>query len=268
MNAAEGDSHVSDEFFIGYAPPMAPRLARFVTRVVIGLACGVVVWAVTVAAGHVPLEGGAFEFGHPQQFAGTIVEHPYPALRLDGADQDGMPWLLLVAPGKHGADALVNGLGGRHVTLMGTRIRRGTNTMIEVEPASLDVDTAAEPRVTPAALQAASFDDRPVKVRGEIVDSKCFLGVMVPGSGKTHKECASLCLRGGIPPAFYVHDQSGHSSVLLLTGRKGEPIGAQALQVVGEAIDVTGTIERQGGWLVLRTDPNTWEPVAQDVKHE
>jgi hypothetical protein len=116
--------------------------------------------------------------------------------------------------------------------------------------------------LTPAALQAESFGDRPVKVRGEIVDSKCFLGVMVPGAGKTHKECASLCLRGGIPPALYVHDQSGHSSLLLLTGTTGEPIGAQALQVVGEAIDVTGTIERQGGWLVLRTDPNTWEPVA------
>ena len=32
-----------DEFFIGYAPPMPPRLARFVTRIVIALACGVLV---------------------------------------------------------------------------------------------------------------------------------------------------------------------------------------------------------------------------------
>jgi Cu2+-exporting ATPase len=71
-----------DEFFIGYAPRMPPRLARFVTKVVVGLACGVSAWAVTVAAGHVRLEGGTFEFGHSQRFAGTIVERPYPALRL------------------------------------------------------------------------------------------------------------------------------------------------------------------------------------------
>jgi len=257
---------MDDEFFIGYAPPMPPRLARFVSWIVIGLACGVLAWAVAVAAGHVPLEGGTFEFGHPRRFAGTIVERPYPALQPDGADQNVM---LLVAPGKHGADVLVSGLDGRHVTLTGTRILRGTHAMIEVEPASLDVDAGPASRLTPAALEAESFGDRRVRVRGEIVDSKCFLGVMVPGAGKTHKECASLCLRGGIPPALYVHDQSGHSSLLLLTGTTGEPIGAQALQVVGEAIDVTGTIERQGGWLVLRTDPNTWEPVApQDVKHE
>lgn len=252
-----------DEFFIGYAPPMPPRLARFVTRIVAVLACGVLMWAVIVAAGHVPLEGGIFEFGHPQPFAGTIVERPYPALRLDEAGQNATPWLLLVAPGKRGADALVLGLDGRRVTLIGTRIVRGTRTMVEVEPASLVAGERAEPRLTAAAMRTESFGGQPVKVRGEIVDSKCFLGVMVPGSGKPHKDCASLCLRGGIPPALWVHDQSGQSSLLLLTGTSGEPVGAQALDVVGEAIDMTGTIERQGGWLVLRTDPTTWQPVAR-----
>jgi len=252
----------ADEFFIGYAPPMPSSLARFVTRIVIGLACGVLAWAVTVAAGHVSLEGGTFEFGYPQRFAGTVVERPYPALRPDGVEPN-TPSLLLVAPGKHGADALVSGLDGRHVMLTGTRIFRGTHTMVEVEPASLVIGQRSESRSTAAGPRAESFGDRPIEVRGEIVDSKCFLGVMVPGSGKTHKDCASLCLRGGIPPALYVRDQSGHSSVLLLTGTSVEPIGAQALQVVGEAIDMTGTIERQGGWLVLRSDPQTWRPVAR-----
>ena len=268
-----------DEFFIGYAPPMPPGLARFITRIMIGLACGVVAWAVAIAGGHVALEGGSFEFGHPQPFAGTIVEHPYPALRLDAADQDAT-WLLLVAPGKHGADALVHGLGGRHVTLMGTRIRRGRDTMIEVEPASLAVGDASESRVQTAAARTEPFADGArafpldgardrqasgdaVEIRGEIVDSKCFLGVMVPGSGKTHKDCASLCLRGGIPPALYVQDRAGKSAVLLLTGTSGESISAQALQVAGEAIDMTGTLQRQGGWLVLRTDPVSWHPGRQ-----
>ncbi|MEP7309118.1 MAG: hypothetical protein ABJA98_26735 [Acidobacteriota bacterium] len=250
-----------DEFFVGYAPPMPPRLARYVSRVVIGLACGVLAWAVTLGAGHAPLEGGTFEFGHPQRFAGTLVERPYPALRSDGAEHSATPWLLLVAPGKHGADALVRGLDGRHVTLAGTRVRRGAHTMIEVDPASLVADDGSASSLTAAAIQAQSFGDHPVKVRGEIVDSKCFLGVMVPGSGKTHKDCASLCLRGGIPPALYVQDRAGQSALLLVTGASGEPIGARALQVAGEAIDMTGIIEQQGGWLVLRTDPHTWQPV-------
>ena len=69
-----------EEFFIGYAPPMPPRLGRFVRRVVIGIGCFVVIVAVTLASGHLRLEGGTFEFGHPKSFSGTIVERPYPGL--------------------------------------------------------------------------------------------------------------------------------------------------------------------------------------------
>jgi hypothetical protein len=126
-----------DEFFIGYAPPMPPQLGQFVRRVVIGIGCLVVTVAVTLAGGHRRLEGGTFEFGHTKNFSGTIVERPYPGLRLEGVDSDVEPWPLLVAPGKHGADAFVSGLEGRHITLTGTRIQRGAHTMIEVEPASL-----------------------------------------------------------------------------------------------------------------------------------
>ncbi len=252
-----------DEFFIGYAPPMPPGLARFVRKIVIGLAGAVAVWAVLLATGHVPLEGGTFEFGRPRQFAGTIVEWPYPALRPDGDALMTEDLLLLVAPGKHGAGAMARGLDGRRVTLTGTRVRRGSQIMIEVDPASLQV--AAGPGASPASavIGADAFDERSVQVRGEIVDSKCFLGVMVPGAGKTHKDCASLCLRGGIPPALYVQDRDGASALMLLTGPGGEPLGAQTLRLAGEAVDVSGMLERRGGWLVLRTDPATWKPLAR-----
>jgi hypothetical protein len=247
-----------EEFYVGYAPPMPPRLARFVTRVVIGLGCLILIVALALAAGHVALEGGTFEFGHPKPVAGTIVERPFPALRPDGVDQKVTPWLLLVAPGKHGADGLVSGLNGRHVTLTGTRIQRGVHSMIEVEPASLVAQSSPGSRGAAAPRDPA--ETGPVDLTGEIVDSKCFLGVMVPGSGKTHKDCASLCLRGGIPPALHAQDRSGHSSLLLLTGPAGEPVGTKALHVVGEAISLTGSVHRWGGWLVLQTDPSTWRP--------
>ncbi len=248
-----------DEFFIGYAPPMPPALARFVSHVVIAIGCLAIVCAVAVAAGHIALEGGTFEFGHPQRVAGTIVERPYPALRLDGGDPNS-PSVLLVARGKHGADALVKGLDGRHVSFTGTRIHRGPHSMIEVEPASLASDRNSEPaRGAAAPLEQRAVGE--VTITGEIIDSKCFLGVMVPGSGKTHKDCASLCLRGGIPPALRVQDRSGTSSLLLLTGPSGEPIGSPARSAAGEAISVTGSVYRQDGWLVLRTDPNTWRPL-------
>ena len=84
---------------------------------------------------------------------------------------------------------------------------------------------------------------------------------MVPGSGKTHKDCASLCLRGGVPPALFVHDRAGESALMLLTGTSGEAIGARALHIAGEAVEMSGWLQRQDGWLVLRTEPSTWRTV-------
>jgi hypothetical protein len=248
-----------DEFYIGYAPPMPLRLSRFVTRLVVGAGCALAVWAMAVAAGHVRLAGGTFEFGHAQPFSGTISTHPYPTLTLDGAVQTRDRTVLLVAPGKHGADALVNGLDGRHITLTGTRIHRGSNMMLEIEPESVasDAQSSHAQSVESAALVERSSQG-PIELTGEIVDSKCFLGVMVPGEGKTHKDCAALCLRGGIPAALHVQDRAGHSALLVLVGQNGEPIGAAAVQLAGEPVSMTGTVHQQNAWLVLRTDPTSW----------
>jgi hypothetical protein len=249
-----------EEFFIGYEPPMPPRLARFVRRVVIGLACLAPVGAGVVAVGHVPLDGGTFEFGHVRPVSGTIVERPYPVLRPDPAT--GAPWPLLVAPGKHGAGDLVRGLDGQRVTLMGTRIARGAHTMIEIDPGSVPSHTRASP--PPAGvprLDAAARQS--VELTGEVVDSKCFLGVMVPGDGKTHKDCAALCLLGGIPPALHVRDRAGRSALLLLTDPSGAPIGRPAVEAAGETIIASGVVQREAGWLVLRTDPATWRDAGR-----
>jgi hypothetical protein len=248
-----------DEFFIGYAPPTPPLLAAFVRRSVIAIAVLFVVWAVVAATGHVRLEGGTFAFGHPETVSGTIVARPFPVLKPDRDEARARPWPLLVAPGKHGADRLVTGLDGRHVTFMGTRIERGAHVMIEIDPVSLESARQDEPAAAAADASQNPAVAEAVELTGEIVDAKCFLGVMVPGSGKTHKDCAALCLRGGIPPALHVQDRSGRASVMLMTGASGESISDQAHKLAGEAVVVTGTIRRQAGWLVLRTDPGSWK---------
>jgi hypothetical protein len=254
-----------DELYIGYAPPMPPRTARVVKRVATAIAASSIVAAAGLAIGHVTLDGGNFEFGHPRTIAGVIVEHPYPTLRTAG-ETPGAPDTssLLVAPGKHGADALVRGLDGQRVTFSATRIQRGEHTMFEIDPSSVTPATpsSASPHAVAPATLTATAASAPVTLRGEIVDSKCFLGVMVPGEGVTHKACASLCLRGGIPPALLVRDRAGRSALLLLVTMSDEPIGAAAIALAGEPVEMTGITTRRGDWWLLRTDPATWRPLA------
>jgi hypothetical protein len=89
-----------------------------------------------------------------------------------------------------------------------------------------------------------------VTLTGEIVDSKCYLGVMNPGRTKVHRDCAARCISGGIPPALVTSD-----GFYMLVGGDGRPLNHELLQWVAETIEVHGNLERSGEALTLRTDP-------------
>lgn len=88
---------------------------------------------------------------------------------------------------------------------------------------------------------------------GEIVDTKCYLGAMKPGRGKAHRDCASLCIRGGIPAALLVRTEGGERRLVHLLNRQGQPLGRELLEWVGEPVEVWGTLRRRDNRLFLRT---------------
>jgi hypothetical protein len=129
-------------------------------------------------------------------------------------------------------------------------IERGTAKMLQVEPDSIKFTGAAAPG------RRQRVDLGSVTLTGEIVDTKCFLGVMNPGNGKVHRDCAARCISGGVPPAFLVRDASGESRVLLLVGGDGRQIGREVLDFVAEPITISGRLVRSGSTLALEAEPN------------
>jgi hypothetical protein len=106
----------------------------------------------------------------------------------------------------------------------------------------------------PALANSGSKDLGEIMLTGEIVDTKCFLGVMNPGEGKVHRECAALCLAGGIPPALFTRDLDGSARILLLTDPTGSPLPRSAyLQGVGQPLHIRGYALESNGLLYLRT---------------
>ena len=77
----------------------------------------------------------------------------------------------------------------RDVTLKGTLIYRRNQTMIETKPEWIH---ANEKTSAPAAVPQAIALGRQT-LTGEIVDSKCFMGVMNPGQLAPHRACDALC---------------------------------------------------------------------------
>ena len=98
---------------------------------------------------------------------------------------------------------------------------------------------------------------------GEIVDSKCYLGVMNPGRLASHRACAVRCISGGIPPILLVRQSGGQLLYFLLVSSDGRPVNKQVLDMVAEPIEITGEVLRQGELSILRADPATYRRIGQ-----
>lgn len=234
-----------DELYVGYLPEAPPGTARFVRRVVYCLFAGLAIAAGSLAFLQPEFETGTFEYGKLTEHEGRLTLAPHPVLWRAG----GEPALLLVGQGKHGAERDLAGRDGRQLVVAGSRIYRQGLEMLEVVPEKV------------ADLGDGAFPLPPVerlgrhRLEGEIVDGKCHLGVMKPGSGKTHKACAILCLRGGAPPLFVMRREGEVVLQALLVGAAGEALGPEILDRVGEPVEVEGELERQGELLRLRAAP-------------
>lgn len=239
----------NEEFYIGYAPRPPRRIARTISRAVVGLNALAAAVALVLVFAQRPFARSTFEFQQYREFTGEMELKPYPALLVVRPGGKEYSRYLLVAPGKHGADAEVRSFAGEAVQLRGSLIYRDGQTMVELVPGSVQAL-----RKEPAAVSFATLGE--VTLTGEIVDSKCFLGVMNPGRTKVHRDCAARCISGGIPPAFVTAD-----GFYLLVGGDGRAVQHEVLDWVGETIEVTGTVLCSGETLILRAEPTSFRRI-------
>jgi hypothetical protein len=247
-----------DAFYVGYLPHAPAALARWLKPRLVLLLVAVFLIAVVLAGVQGRLGPATFEFGEYRHFEGTLVLDPYPMLRLDrpGVIEDlpGNSLYYLVRFGKFGARDAVAEFAGKRVALEGALVYRDEQTMIELKPGSireLGVN-GQQPRIQDLGQQTLT---------GEIVDSKCFLGVMNPGNLKPHKACATLCIQGGIPPLLLVRSPEGMAHYFLLVGADGRAINDQVLDLVAEPVRVTGRVTRQDNIMLIAADPSAIERI-------
>ena len=234
---------VEPEFYVGYAAAAPPRLARTLRWVAGGFLAGGLAMAWLLVRSQSPFDESRFEFLQYKPYGGTLFEWPYPLL------VSGDKWYLLAGEGKHGVAGLVSGKHGANVTLAGALIESGENRMLELLPGSLKAGEGQGRAMNePVSLGRATL-------AGEIVDTKCYFGVMNPGRGKVHRDCAARCLSGGIPPGFRVRDSTGRYRVLLLVRPDGRAFGRELLPYAGEPVTISGETMRTGPLWYLKADP-------------
>lgn len=247
------------EFYIGYLPQAPTHLARVVRGVVLGvfiLASGL---AIGLVVAQRPFAAAFFEFGKPQRFQGVIETVPYPVLISKRPGGAGVSRYTLVAPGKHGADDLVQDFSHREVELQGMLIFREGVTLVEVVPGTVK---ALQPAGLAPSAETKAEDLGQRTLTGEIVDTKCYAGVMNPGSGKVHRDCAARCISGGIPPALL-----SDGNLYYLVSPSDLPIGRDVLDQVGQPVTISGHLWRRGEISYLRVTPSTIACARAILKH-
>lgn len=233
-----------EPFFVGWqeAPPQLSR--RQVLGVGAGIVAGVGALGLGLGAASPSPGPGVWDQGKKVAVTGTIYPEPYLHLLTEDLGY-GLRPVFLVGPGKdriHVRPALT--FTGAAVT--GTLIERGEHAMLAVE--------GIYPDPAPGRVRHGPEKDLGEAVMtGEILDAKCWFGAMRPGHGKTHKACAALCARGGLPLAFAETGRcaNGKAALLFLDAR-GRAFGPEIIPLVADPVLIRGRIFEVAGLRQVR----------------
>lgn len=241
-------------FYVGYMPRMHRGLARFVRTGVTSALLIVATAGVLFGAAHRPYDEAYSDAADIREFEGIFIAQPVPQLIVPRPNDGGFSRYLVIGRGKYGPKPDVMNEAGGWARLKGSLTYRDGLTALLVK--------TAEAIATPSgALEvgelAAAQELGPATLRGEIVDSKCFLGVMRPGNTKVHRQCATRCIAGGVPPVLLVRTEDGSAVYLLLVGEDGDSIGDAVLPYVAEPIEIHGALARADDLLMFRVDMST-----------
>ena len=243
-----------DEFYIGYGK-VPQKLKHFLKIFIPTLVLSYFFLACILPLIHNQFNSGAFAPG--QEFTGLLLDEPAPQLLVprqgDTSSDVAYSRYLLTGPGKTSPAPEIMEKAGQWVKLMGLPVYRNNLTVIATQGA----ETVEKPEDMPPLNEGKSLGE--FSLTGEIVDSKCYPGVMKPGQTKTHRVCAIRCISGGVPPVFVTHNQQGEKLYLLLADSQGKAVNDKVIGKIADPLRITGEIVQYGDMFILKAEPKTYE---------
>jgi len=260
-------SKTGTEFYIGWMGTAPKTFAVFIKKYIWFLLPVVTGLGIVLAISQKQFGTGNFEFGTVTTVKGVYYNAPVPNIKVPaGKDIWGNSSYItipLVGYGKFGATGIVMdfekqkniSLDGKRLTLKGTLLYNDGKIIMQVDGSGDAVtDVSAS---NPAVANIIPTGLGNITVKGEIIDPKCYFGVMKPGEGKPHKDCAIRCILGGISPMLHVTNEKGESNYYLIVGTNGEPANEVVKDFVAEPVEITAKAVKYNDWIVLYINGET-----------
>jgi hypothetical protein len=253
------------EFYIGWQPKAPQSFARHIRKTVIVLIVLVITAGIVLAIQQKKFSTASFEFGQLTEVKGIYQKYPVPSLKVmtkqDAFGNVSYITMPLVGYGKFGSEGIIAelekenniSLDKKEVTFHGTLIYNDGKTLLQIDKHDhpmINVNET-EQQLNPTIKELGS-----VTLTGEILDPKCYFGVMKPGHGKAHQDCAIRCMAGGISPVFYVWNEKGEADYYLIAGPDSEKINDRLKDFVAEPVSLKARAVQYDDWVILYLDKN------------
>jgi hypothetical protein len=242
-----------DEFYIGWMQNAPVSFGRFIKKYLLFLSIAVIVIASILALRQKQFSTANFEFGKTTIVKGVYNSGPVPHLLVKQENE--LTMIPLVGYGKHGAKGVMDDLAreqnasleAKELSLKGTLFYGDGKILMQIDQNDQPLESISQ-RETSSIQQESGAEA--VILKGEIIDPKCYFGVMKPGEGKVHKDCAIRCILGGIPPVLKLTNEKGENDYVLLTSMK-ENINEKVKDFVATPSQVQGYLKKYAGWSVI-----------------
>ena len=267
----------NDEFYIGWMQQAPKSFASWVKKYLFVLLPIIIVLGVLLALSQKQFGTGNFEFGTLTEVKGIYFNAPFPNIKVvDGKDiwgNENYITVPLIGFGKHGADAVIADLEkeknisfeGKEIILKGTLLYNDGKLLMQIDANDNPLLNVSGNKSNTDFVQTKDLGT--LDVKGEIVDPKCFFGVMKPGEGKPHKDCAIRCILGGIPPVLKVTDNEGKQNYYFIVGEHGEKMNEAVQDYVATQVNIHAKAIEYGDWIVLYVQQNGLQHYSYISEH-
>jgi hypothetical protein len=254
-----------NEYYIGWMAKAPGGYARFIRKYLLMLSFFIIALSAVIAFSQKKFGKGNFEFGTLTQIKGTYFNNPVPNLLVvNGKDiwgHENIITIPLIGFGKHGADAAIGdyekankmSLDGKEVTVKGTLLYNDGKLLMQVD---INEDPFTNVSTSSSKSLAVFKDLGAQTVRGEIIDPKCYFGVMKPGEGKPHKDCAIRCILGGMPPVLAVRNDKNEANYYLIVGSNGEKMNNAVKDFIATPVEFHANLVQYNDWIILYVNPS------------
>jgi hypothetical protein len=183
----------TDEFYIGYLKEIPPKIKRFLLILIPSIVAGTILLGIILPFVHNQFSTGSLTTPS-QEFEGLFIDKPIPQLLVPRsgnlANHDPYSRYILASTRKSGVSSDLLALSGKWVKIKAIPVFRDNMTLLAVS--SKTAPQVINPPSSSLSVPTQGQSLGNFTLTGEIIDPKCYLGVMKPGQSATHRNCAIL----------------------------------------------------------------------------